>query len=119
MICGAPGEDIRANAAIYIVSFQALAQPDCFAMVRAKHFKVAIVDEASLLKKKGTKWEEPLVNFFCQMKRILMLTGSRLTSNPVEIHNLVRIVRPDCIPDFLKFSNRFCDPVNLKEGVQF
>lgn len=53
------------------------------------------------------------------MKRIMLLTGSRLTANPIEIHNLLKIVRPDCIPDFLKFSNRFCDPVQLKEGVEF
>jgi len=31
----------------------------------------------------------------------------------------MKIVRPDYIPDFLKFSSRYCDPFRTKEGVQF
>ena len=102
---------------IYIVSYQSLAQEHCFNLIKAQNFKVCVADEASVLKKKGTSWEEPLISFLSGMKRILLLSGSRLTANPIEIHNFVKIVRPDCIPDFLKFSNRFCDPVELKEGV--
>ena len=86
-------------------------------MMKSRNFKVCIVDEASVLKKQGTTWAEPLINFFANMKRIMLLTGSHLTSNPIEIHNLVKIIRPDCVPEFLKFSNRFCDPVTLKHGI--
>ena len=109
---GAPGEELRNNAAIFIVSYQNLLSPQScsFDALRAKHFQVAIIDEASVLKKKEARWEESIINFFTQMKRVLLLTGSMLTSNPIDIHNLVKIVRPDCIPDFLRFSQRFCDP---------
>jgi hypothetical protein len=49
----------------------------------------------------------------------MVLTGSNLVHNPIEIHNIMKVVRPDYIPDFLKFSNRYCDPFNTKDGVQF
>ena len=104
---------------IFIVSYQGIIQSNIFEILNQRVFKVSIIDEASVLKKKGTTWAEPLVQFFSSMKRVLLLTGSNLTSNPIEIHNLVKIVRPDCIPDFLKFSNRFCDPVTYKGGIKF
>ena len=80
---------------------------------------MCVADEASILKMKGAAWNEPLIPYFAGMKRLLLLSGARLTGDPVGIHNLVKMIRPDCITDFLKFSHRFCDPVTLKEGVQF
>ena len=53
------------------------------------------------------------------MKRIFLLTGSNFYNNPFEIYNLMKIVRPDYIPDFLKFCYRFCDPVKRKSGIEF
>ena len=47
------------------------------------------------------------------------MTGSTLLKKPIEIHNMMKIVRPDYVPDFLKFSQRYCDPYNTKDGVQF
>ena len=119
IVRGAPDEQLCPQAAIYIVSYQSLVQKPCLDLIKTLPFKVCIADCASVLKKKGSDWEEPLIQFFSAMKRIMLLTGTRLTSNPIEIHNLVKIVRPDSVPDFLKFSNRFCDPVTLKGGVQF
>ena len=85
----------------------------------SKGFKVCIVDEATFLKSKDNSWNEVLVPFFSNMKRIMLLTGCQLTLNPLEIHSLVKIVRPDSIPDFLKFCNRYCDPDKTKDGIKY
>lgn len=113
LVRGLQGEELRQNAAIFIVPYQALFQPQkhCFDVIDRKRFKVCIFDGATALKKRGMQHEEHIVSFLAGMKRILLLTGGSLTSNPIEIHNLLKIIRPDCIPDFIKFSNRFCDPL--------
>jgi hypothetical protein len=53
------------------------------------------------------------------MKRVLLLTGTNFRGNALELYNLLKIIRPDHMPDFLKFCNRYCDPMVQKGGVQF
>lgn len=53
------------------------------------------------------------------IKRTILLTGSSFQNNPFEIYNLLKTIRPDYVPDFLKFCFRYCDPVKKKEGVEF
>lgn len=48
-----------------------------------------------------------------------MLTGTNFRGNALELYNLLKIIRPDHMPDFLKFCNRYCDPMVQKGGVQF
>ncbi len=53
------------------------------------------------------------------MKRCILLTGSNFQNNPFELYNLLKVIRPDYVPDFLKFCLRYCDPVKRKDGVDF
>jgi hypothetical protein len=82
-------------------------------------FKVVLIDEATFLKQKQSTWSESLTPYFSGFKRTILLTGCCLLANPIEIHSFLKIVRPDYIPDFLKFSSRYCDPQKTKDGVQF
>jgi SNF2 family DNA or RNA helicase len=102
-----------------IISYQTLSQPEVLKSFRQDNFKVVIIDEASFLKPMQTVWSETLTPFFHTFKRTIILTGSDLLKNPIQVHNILKIVRPDYIPDFLKFSSRYCDPHKTKEGVQF
>ena len=71
------------------------------------------------MKTYDSEWAKILIPFLMSMKRIILLTGSNFQNNPFEIYNLLKIIRPDYIPDFLKFCFRYCDPVKKKEGVEF
>jgi len=56
------------------------------------------------------------------MKRVILLTGVEFQKKPIELYNLMKIVRPDYVPDFSKFCMRFCDPIKskiAKEGFDF
>ena len=53
------------------------------------------------------------------MRRVLLLTGCNYQCNPFEIYNLMNIIRPDYMPDFLKFCNRYCDPIRRKDCVEY
>lgn len=84
-----------------------------------KSFKVAVVDEAAFLKQRDAEWNIKLVPLLSNMKRIMLLTGTNFRGNAIELYNLLKIVRPDFVPEFLKFCNRYCDPIIKKDGVQF
>lgn len=71
------------------------------------------------MKQRDTEWSKNLVPYAMEMKRVLVLTGTSLYNNPFEIYNLLKIVRPDYMPDFIKFCCRYCDPVKRKNGVEF
>jgi len=38
------------------------------------------------------------------MKRVLLLSGTPILSRPVEIYNLVKMVRPDIMTDFYAYA---------------
>ncbi|CDW74660.1 swi snf-related matrix-associated actin-dependent regulator of chromatin subfamily a-like protein 1 [Stylonychia lemnae] len=115
-------EEISQTAKIYIISYQLLANEQMlqkFEKRKEGRIKVAIVDQASFLKQQDSEWAKVLVPFFINMKRITLLTGCNFYNNPFEIYNLMKIVRPDYIPDYLKFCYRYCDPIKKKCGVEF
>ena len=31
----------------------------------------------------------------------------------------MKIIRPDYMPDFIKFCLRYCDPMKRKDGIEF
>lgn len=44
------------------------------------------------------------------MKRVLLLSGTPILSRPVEIYNLIKMVRPDIMTDFYAYAERYCNP---------
>lgn len=85
----------------------------------ARGFKIAIADQASYIKHYESEWSKTLMPFLFALRRVLLLTGSNFQHNPFEIYNLLKIVRPDYMPDFLKYCLRYCDPIKKKDGVEF
>lgn len=49
----------------------------------------------------------------------MLLTGANIVASPVELHHFLQIIRPDHIPDFIKFANRYCDPKKEHDGIQY
>lgn len=76
----------------------------------ASDFKVCIADEAHYLKSIDSQRSKALVPLLQNAKRVILLSGTPVLSKPVEIFNLMKILRPDVHPNFKTFADRYCDP---------
>jgi len=43
-------------------------------------------------------------------KRTILLTGTPILSHPVELYNLLKVLRPDVMTSFTQYTQRYCDP---------
>ena len=48
-----------------------------------------------------------------------MLSGTPVLNKPVEIYNIMKIVRPDVVPSFKDFTNRYCNPKSTHYGMDY
>ena len=67
-------------------------------------FKVCIADEAHYLKSKDSQRSKELVPVLQNAKRVILLSGTPVLSRPVEVFNLIKILRPDVTPAFTTFA---------------
>ena len=74
------------------------------------NFRIAIADEAHYMKSRGAKRSKLLIPILRKAKRCLLLTGTPILNHPVEIYNLLKIIRPDIWVSFLEYTSRYCDP---------
>ena len=100
--------DIKHTAKVLIVSYE-LALKMCENLIKCD-FQMIVVDEAHCLKSLEARRTENIVSLIKRSKRILLLTGSPAFARPMELFNLLNILRPDAFSDFKEFGNRYCDP---------
>eukprot|EP01022_Parablepharisma_sp_SALTPOND_P029228 TRINITY_DN728_c0_g1_i12.p1 TRINITY_DN728_c0_g1~~TRINITY_DN728_c0_g1_i12.p1 ORF type:complete len:603 (-),score=97.59 TRINITY_DN728_c0_g1_i12:519-2327(-) len=93
---------------IYIMSFDMAKNVE--KLLETRTFNVAIADEAHYLKSRDAKRTKILSPLLMGCKRVILLSGTPMLARPVEIYNLVHILRPDLFPSFHEFGFRYCDP---------
>jgi SWI/SNF-related matrix-associated actin-dependent regulator 1 of chromatin subfamily A len=47
------------------------------------------------------------------------MSGTPVLSRPMEIYNLVKILRPDVCPSFKEFADRYCNPQLGRFGMDY
>ena len=47
---------------------------------------------------------------FRETKFLIMITGTPAMSRPVELFNLLAVLRPNVFKNFLEYANRYCNP---------
>ena len=93
---------------IYILSFDMAKNVE--EVLKTHKFRIAIADEAHYLKSRDAKRTKILSPLLMKCKRVLLLTGTPMLGRPMELYNLVHILRPDLFPSFREFGFRYCDP---------
>lgn len=78
--------------------------------LKEQHFQCIIADEAHYLKSRDSKRSVNLIPILQGSKRVLLLSGTPILNRPVEIFNVMKIIRPDVTPSFREFAGRYCDP---------
>lgn len=82
-------------------------------------FKVCIADEAHYLKSRDAKRSKALIPIYQQSKRVILLSGTPMINRPVEMYNLLLILRPDIISNFTAFAYRYCAPKETPYGMVY
>ena len=82
------------------------------------NFRIAIADEAHYMKSRGAKRSRLLIPILRKAKRCLLLTGTPILNHPVEIYNLLKIIRPDIWISFVEYTQRYCDPKKRQQIIR-
>ena len=87
--------------------------------IKNQQFNTVIADEAHYLKSRDSQRSKELVPILSAAKRVILLSGTPVLSKPVEIYNILRILRPDVTPSFKDFTSRYCDPKQTRFGMDY
>ena len=106
-----------ADACVFIFSYDlATKRAD---EIQSKGFKVCIADEAHYLKSRDSKRAQLLVPILMKAKRSILISGTPMLSRPVEIFNLMRIIRPELVTSFTTYAQRYCNPKETPYGPDY
>ena len=87
--------------------------------IKNQKFNTIIADEAHYLKARDSQRSKNLVPILQAAKRVILLSGTPVLAKPVEIYNILKILRPDVIPSFKDFTSRYCDPKATRFGMDY
>lgn len=62
------------------------------------------------MKSRDAKRSKKLIPIFQKAKRCMLLTGTPILSHPVELFNLLKILRSDVMTSFTQYTQRYCEP---------
>lgn len=110
-------EPINLDCCVFIMSYD-LAQRRHIDLEQ-KEFQCCIADEAHYLKSRDSKRSKNLIPILQSARRVILLSGTPILNKPVEIFNIMRIVRPDVTPSFKDFTNRYCNPKSTHYGMDY
>ena len=83
------------------------------------NFQICIADEAHYMKSREAKRSKKLMPVLQKAKRCILLTGTPILSHPVELYNLLKILRPDIMTSFTQYAQRYCDPKATRFGLDY
>lgn len=82
-------------------------------------YKTLILDEGHYVKNTKTKRSKGVNVLNGKAKHTIILTGTPIENKPVEIYNLIRLIRPKLFPKYLDFVQRYCDAKRTNFGWDF
>ncbi|MDD4353592.1 MAG: DEAD/DEAH box helicase [Candidatus Nanoarchaeia archaeon] len=70
--------------------------------------KVIILDEIHMIKSGSTRRTKAVKKLCKNITHVIGLSGTPIVNRPIEIYNAVNIIQSDIIPNFLRFTERYC-----------
>ncbi len=81
--------------------------------------QVPILDEVHYIKEKKTQCYKATKKLVKDLPYLLALGGTPLKSRPVELFNILNLLRPDKFPSFMRYTFRYCKPEYRPWGWQY
>lgn len=78
-----------------------------------------ILDEVHYIKERKTQCYKATKRLSKGLPYLLALGGTPLKSKPIELFNILNLLRPDKWPSFMKYAFRYCKPVHKPWGWEF
>ena len=105
------------NAVIFILSYDLATRRA--EELAARNFKAAIADETHYLKSRDAKRSKVLCPILTRAKRCILISGTPMLARPVEVFNLLKVLRPDVFHVFKDFVERYCAPKQGRYGMDY
>lgn len=87
--------------------------------IESRKFKVCVADESHYLKSRDSKRSKVLIPILTKSKRVILISGTPMLSRPVEMYNLLKILRPDIVTNFNDYAHRYCNPKESPYGMDY
>ncbi len=81
--------------------------------------KTTILDEVHYIKERKTQCYKATKKLAKGLPYLLALGGTPLKSRPIELFNILNLLRPDRFPSFMKYAFRYCKPEHKPWGWEF
>ena len=94
--------------AFTIVNYDILAKFET-ALPDNAAWDLLVADEAHYAKNPSAQRAKALARVAKRCKRRIFLTGTPVANRPVDVHALLKILKPDLFPNFKRFADRYCD----------
>jgi len=101
-------EPFQKGIKIYILSYEVAARTSD--QIERRNFKAVIADEAHYLKSRDAKRSKNLCPILQQARRCILISGTPMLAKPVEMYNMLKVLRPDAFANFTDFGMRYCGP---------
>lgn len=82
-------------------------------------FKVLILDECHYVKNKSAQRSQCVKALAESIPHVIGLSGTPFLNRPIEIFNILNIIKPSLFPDEGKFKWRYCNPKKTYFGWKF
>lgn len=98
-----------------IKNFHDIKDKDTSQILNAK-FDLIIIDEAHYIKNSQAQRTKLINNFVKNVNRLWLLTGTPITSRPIDYYNLLSLVESPVSQNWMAYVIRFCEGYQFRAG---
>jgi SWI/SNF-related matrix-associated actin-dependent regulator 1 of chromatin subfamily A len=80
------------------------------------NFELVILDEAHMISNAQAQRTKIINNFVKQIKRVWLLTGTPMTSRPMNYYNLLSIIESPVAQNWMAYAIRYCQGYQFRAG---
>ena len=97
-------------------NFHSLDKKDELTTILDEKFDLIIIDEAHYISNTKAQRTKLLNNIITKIKKVWLLTGTPMTSRPMNYYNLLKIVESRVARNWVTYVRRYCEGYQITKG---